>query len=99
MNTKELAANILQEVGGESNVASLVHCATRLRFKIVDINKVNMNALNEIDGVITAIDSAGQIQVVIGNRVSDVYMEFGSISSILSENKKQIQMMIQQETY
>ncbi|SJN59876.1 PTS system beta-glucoside-specific EIIBCA component [Vibrio ruber DSM 16370] len=88
MNTKELAANILQEVGGESNVASLVHCATRLRFKIVDINKVNMNALNEIDGVITAIDSAGQIQVVIGNRVSDVYMEFGSISSILSENKK-----------
>ncbi|WNJ96254.1 beta-glucoside-specific PTS transporter subunit IIABC [Vibrio ruber] len=88
MNTKELAANILQEVGGESNVASLVHCATRLRFKIVDINKVNMNALNEIDGVITAINSAGQIQVVIGNRVSDVYMEFGSISSILSENKK-----------
>ncbi|ASA56178.1 beta-glucoside-specific PTS transporter subunit IIABC [Vibrio gazogenes] len=88
MNTKELASNILQEVGGENNVASLVHCATRLRFKILDINKVNMNALNELDGVITAINSAGQIQVVIGNRVSDVYMEFGSISSVLSENKK-----------
>ncbi|MDW6091792.1 beta-glucoside-specific PTS transporter subunit IIABC [Vibrio rhizosphaerae] len=88
MNTKELASNILKEVGGESNVASLVHCATRLRFKIVDINKVNMDALNKLDGVITAINSAGQVQVVIGNRVSDVYMEFGSLSSILNENRR-----------
>ncbi|HKS34926.1 MAG TPA: beta-glucoside-specific PTS transporter subunit IIABC [Enterobacteriaceae bacterium] len=88
MNTKRLAEQILQSVGGEKNVASLVHCATRLRFKIVDIQQVKLAELEALDGVITVVRAAGQLQVVIGNRVSEVYREFGPISSLLNDSRE-----------
>ena len=87
MNTKVLAENILRLVGGESNVASLVHCATRLRFKIIDNSKVNQPELEAQDGVITVVKGSGQLQVVIGNRVPDVFRAIGAISGLLDETK------------
>ena len=36
---QEIAARVLKAVGGEGNVNSVVHCATRLRFKLKDENK------------------------------------------------------------
>ena len=87
MNTKVLAENILRLVGGESNVASLVHCATRLRFKIIDNSKVNQPELEAQDGVITVVKGSGQLQVVIGNRVPDVFRAIGAISGLLDESK------------
>ncbi|MEH0873590.1 beta-glucoside-specific PTS transporter subunit IIABC [Pectobacterium cacticida] len=85
MNSKVLAENILRLVGGETNVSTLVHCATRLRFKIVDHGKVDVAALEALDGVITVVNASGQLQVVIGNRVPEVYRAFGSISKLLEE--------------
>ncbi|WP_225086838.1 beta-glucoside-specific PTS transporter subunit IIABC [Pectobacterium colocasium] len=85
MNSKVLAENILRLVGGETNVSTLVHCATRLRFKIVDHGKVDVAALEALDGVITVINASGQLQVVIGNRVPEVYRAFGSISTLLED--------------
>jgi len=87
MNTEVLAGNILKLVGGEGNVASLVHCATRLRFKIIDNSKVNQPELETLDGVITVVKGSGQLQVVIGNRVPDVFRAIGAMSSLLDENK------------
>ncbi|KAA8994931.1 PTS beta-glucoside transporter subunit IIABC [Affinibrenneria salicis] len=87
MNAKELAASTLRLVGGEANVASLVHCATRLRFSLRDLSKANSAAIEKLDGVITTVNSAGQFQVVIGNRVAEVYREFGAISSLLEDNR------------
>lgn len=89
MNTQRLAEQILQCVGGEKNVAGLVHCATRLRFKIVDIQQVKLPELEALDGVITVVRAAGQLQVVIGNRVAEVYREFGPISSLLNDSREQ----------
>ena len=88
MNNKVLAENILQLVGGESNVATLVHCATRLRFKIIDNSKVRLAELDALDGVITVVNGSGQLQVVIGNRVPDVFRAFGAISGLLEDDKK-----------
>ncbi|MBA5203972.1 MULTISPECIES: beta-glucoside-specific PTS transporter subunit IIABC [Pectobacterium] len=85
MNSKVLAENILRLVGGETNVSTLVHCATRLRFKIVDHGKVDVAALEALEGVITVINASGQLQVVIGNRVPEVYRAFGSISKLLED--------------
>lgn len=87
MNTEVLAGNILKLVGGENNVATLVHCATRLRFKIIDNSKVNQAELETLDGVITVVKGSGQLQVVIGNRVPDVFRAIGAISGLLGENK------------
>ena len=38
---QEIAARVLKAVGGEGNVNSVVHCATRLRFKLKDENKAD----------------------------------------------------------
>ncbi len=36
MDYKELATFIIEAVGGEANIVSLTHCATRLRFALKD---------------------------------------------------------------
>ncbi|MBA4103735.1 MAG: hypothetical protein C0488_16115, partial [Arthrobacter sp.] len=38
---RSLAGDILQGVGGESNIASATHCATRLRLKLRDDSKAD----------------------------------------------------------
>jgi len=81
-NYDELAKNIARLVGGEENVISLIHCATRLRFKVVDSEKVQKKELGQLEGVITVLEGGGQIQVVIGNHVGDVYDTIGRVTGI-----------------
>ncbi|MFA9377769.1 MAG: beta-glucoside-specific PTS transporter subunit IIABC [Lachnotalea sp.] len=72
-NYDELAKQIVAKVGGNGNVLSLIHCATRLRFQIKDKSKVDKKGLEQTEKVITVMEAGGQIQVVIGNAVGDVY--------------------------
>lgn len=72
-NYDNLAKTIIQDVGGKDNINSVVHCATRLRFKLKDKKKANDDALKDTDGVVTVVKAGGQYQVVIGNEVADVY--------------------------
>lgn len=68
-----LAGDILARVGGEENVSSVVHCATRLRFMLKDRAQADADAIKKLPGVITVVESGGQFQVVIGNNVPRVY--------------------------
>lgn len=68
-----LAGEILHNIGGEDNVSSVVHCATRLRFMLKDRSKAREEVIRKLPGVITVVDSGGQFQVVIGNNVPLVY--------------------------
>ena len=68
-----LARIIIQNVGGKSNILSLTHCVTRLRFKLKDESKAQTDILKETDGIVTVIQSGGQYMVVIGNHVPQVY--------------------------
>lgn len=68
-----LARIIIQNVGGKSNIVSLTHCITRLRFKLKDESLAETEVLKETDGIVTVIQSGGQYMVVIGNQVTDVY--------------------------
>lgn len=73
MKYEQLAKDIIQKVGGKENVNSVVHCITRLRFKLKDEGKAQTEELKNMDGVITVMKSGGQYQVVIGNHVPDVF--------------------------
>lgn len=72
-NYDSLADTIIENVGGKDNVNSVVHCTTRLRFKLKDESKANDDVLKDTDGVVTVVKAGGQYQVVIGNEVADVY--------------------------
>lgn len=64
---------IIRCIGGEDNVASLMHCQTRLRFNVRDKALVKKDALAQVEGVIQVLEAGGQIQVVIGTHVAEVY--------------------------
>lgn len=75
MENKELARSIIELVGNEENISMLTHCATRLRFNLKDNSKADLNALKNLDGVLTAQLKSGQLQVVIGAKVQSIYEE------------------------
>lgn len=73
MQYQALAKDILVRIGGKENIISLVHCATRLRFKLKDNQKADAAGLKKNPGVIMVVESGGQFQVVIGNHVHEVW--------------------------
>lgn len=78
MQYQQLADEIIDGVGGKNNIHSVMHCATRLRFKLKDSRKANTAALKQNPGVIMVVESGGQYQVVIGNNVGEVYRLLGT---------------------
>ena len=69
----DLAAQVVELVGGKSNVKSVAHCITRVRFKLKDESKANDEAISALPNVIKVMHANGQYQVVVGNIVEDVY--------------------------
>ncbi|MDY0910153.1 glucose PTS transporter subunit IIA [Microbacterium sp. CFBP9034] len=70
----DTAADIVKSVGGASNIESLTHCATRLRFQLVDSSGVDQHVVEAIPGVMGAVPQAGnRYQVVMGGAVQTAY--------------------------
>lgn len=82
---ENLAKEIVKNVGGQENIISLVHCITRLRFKLKDESIANDDVLKNMDGVVTVMKSGGQYQVVIGNHVPYVYEDVCKVANISSD--------------
>lgn len=75
------AKELVKELGGDSNIINVTHCATRLRFILKDESVVNSAKVAKIPGVITTVQAGGQYQVVIGNHVKDA---FGFIMELIT---------------
>ena len=86
MTNKELATKIIENIGGEKNISQLEHCATRLRFNLKDESKANIAALGNLEGVLRAQNSSGQLQVVIGAKVNAVFDEVAAQANITSSS-------------
>ncbi|CDL83373.1 PTS beta-glucoside transporter subunit IIABC [Xenorhabdus szentirmaii] len=83
MNYPILTREILEGVGGKENIVSLIHCATRLRFKLQDHRLADIDKLKANPDIIMVLESGGQFQVVIGNEVKGVYQ---AIQQVLAPN-------------
>ena len=55
MKYAEEAKKIVELVGGEGNINSLVHCATRLRFELKDDGKAKKEELNKLKYVLQIV--------------------------------------------
>ena len=75
---ERLAREIYSAVGGPSNVEKLIHCMTRVRMTIRDYDKVDMEKLKAIDGVLGVVQE-DTLQVVVGpglvNKVAQVMID------------------------
>ncbi|WP_057829820.1 beta-glucoside-specific PTS transporter subunit IIABC [Liquorilactobacillus cacaonum] len=86
MDYQKLAADILKNVGGKENINTAWHCATRVRFKLNDEKKANTRDIENLNGVITVVQSAGQYQVVIGNSVGQVFDQIAEQAGLENKN-------------
>ena len=80
-SNKETAKQIIQIIG-EDNITFMTHCATRLRLNVADENKVDLNALDQVPGVIKAQIKSGQLQVIIGAKVAQVFEEASKLVTL-----------------
>lgn len=86
----EESRKLLELIGGKSNIISVTHCATRLRFALVDDKKADIKKIGELETVKGTFVNAGQFQVIIGNNVSDFYKSFINTSGLESSSKDEV---------
>ena len=68
-----LADSIVELVGGKDNIRFFTHCVTRLRFNVKDKGAVDIKAIEKLPGAIGVQWAGDQLQVIIGQEVSDAY--------------------------
>lgn len=80
---------LLEAIGGAKNISAVSHCATRMRFVLIDPKKANESIIENIPSVKGMFTQAGQFQVIIGNNVSTFFNEFSKVSGISGVSKEQ----------
>lgn len=84
----KLASDILTIVKAD-NIVSVARCATRLRLVLKASTPEMKEQLSQLTGVITAVESGGQMQIVIGTHVGEVYDAFiklGEVENLSSDD-------------
>jgi len=96
MDYSEIAKQILEAIGGEENIDSAAHCATRLRLVLKDNDKADKDKVEEIPVVKGAFINSGQFQIIIGQgTVNKVYAEMtkeGDVSEVSTGEAKKAAM-------
>ena len=84
-NYNEISSKIVDLVGGKDNMSYFTHCVTRLRFNLKDEKKVNKEEIDKLKGVLGSQWQNGQLQVIIGQAVGDVYKEICEANGLTVE--------------
>lgn len=73
MNYNELIPEIMEMIGTEKNIKSLVHCSTRLRFKLFNMNNVDIDKLKSTAGIAGVKVQSDGVHLIIGQDVDVAY--------------------------
>lgn len=85
------AQEILDCMGGQENIASAAHCATRLRLVLKDESLIDKDALESIELIKGNFNNGGQFQIILGTGiVNKVYAEFIKIANITEMTKEEL---------
>ena len=91
LDYRKCAEEIFSYLGGRENLVSAAHCATRLRLVTVDNSKIDMKALENVEGVKGVFSSNGQLQLIIGTgTVNKVYDEFLKVTGLTAASKEDV---------
>lgn len=82
------AKDLLEFVGGKSNIKAVSHCVTRMRFVLADAKKADVKKIENIPSAKGTFTQSGQFQVIIGNDVQEFYNDFVKISGIEGVSKE-----------
>ncbi|WP_273874927.1 PTS transporter subunit EIIC [Serratia marcescens] len=73
MNNEMLVNKILTLIGGRENIHDLSHCITRLRLRLHDNIKADIDELRKTNGILGVVMANNQLQIVIGPGVDKVH--------------------------
>ena len=73
-----MSDQILKLAGGPENIRKASHCFTRLRLDVSDLGKCDTEGMKQIEGVKGCVVNSGQVQVIIGKEVEDLFPVFTS---------------------
>lgn len=91
LDYRKCAEEIYGCLGGKDNIASVAHCATRLRLAIVDSSKVKDKDIEEINGVQGVFTSNGQLQIILGTgTVNKVFDQFLDVTGLEAGTKDDV---------
>ncbi|PLR86745.1 PTS sugar transporter subunit IIA [Bacillus canaveralius] len=90
---RKIAEELIQAIGGEENIVSVAHCATRLRLMVNDKEKIDQSKVENINKVKGAFFNSGQYQVIFGtgtvNRIYEEVTSLGLEGSSKAEQAKE----------
>ncbi|RHP32023.1 sucrose-specific PTS transporter subunit IIBC [Lachnotalea sp. AF33-28] len=87
MNYTETAKKVIQYVGGKSNIKSVTHCATRLRFQLRDNGLRNEDAISDLEGVKGVFLTQSQFQIIFGSGTVNLVCD--EVQKLLGETSEQ----------
>lgn len=90
MDFKKLAQEILDLVGGVSNIKKVNKDYTNLRFVLKDVKKANKAAIEKLEGVKSVQATDTHLNVMIGAKVSEAYKELINITGEFKEEEEVI---------
>lgn len=90
------AKQLLQHIGGKENIATVTHCATRMRFVLKDVKKADEKKIQDLKLVKGTFTQAGQFQVIIGNEVSMFYNDFVELAGVDESSKEDAKVAARQ---
>lgn len=93
---QEDSKELLELVGGKSNIAAVSHCMTRMRFVLNDPDKADVKGIEAMKVVKGSFTQSGQFQVIIGNTVSDFYNDFVAVAGVEGVSKEQVKQAAKQ---
>lgn len=83
LSPKQIAEQLLKNLGDKENIISLAYCMTRLRVSVNDTSLVEKEAIKKIDGVLGFVEQDNQMQIVLGpGKVTKVANELEKITGI-----------------
>ena len=90
----EISKQITEQVGGKENILASTHCATRLRIVLKDYDKINKEAIDNIDLVKGEFVAGNQLQIIFGaglvNEIYEVFSQYtGTAGSSMAEVKSE----------
>lgn len=89
MDYGRIAAAAIEHVGGKSNIKSVAHCATRLRFQLKDTSLRNEEVISDLEGVKGVFLIQSQFQIIFGS---------GLVNLVCAEVQKQLGLVEEQES-
>ena len=93
---QEDSRELLELIGGKSNIAAVSHCMTRMRFVLNDPGKADVKGIEAMKVVKGSFTQSGQFQVIIGNTVADFYNDFVAVAGVEGVSKDQVKQAAKQ---